>query len=195
MHFDPSSASAVFRSATTKAVLPLEITNQVTFDVDFLNTHPPKYTRAGSILHSLVSHLFRMNRQHRAQETITLNAALGIVYLLEPMLFESSEYHIEVKELGGIDPRCNDCRSKAIRNASSRVEIVNRVDVDAVRDCIIHGLKIAGQETGVLTLTRSRIGPLAWNHLWVLQTRIFFELCMFSNARRLPFEYSLTDWV
>lgn len=148
MHFDPTSASSVLRSATTKTLIPLEITNQVSFDFNLLNSLPPKYTRAGGVLHTIVPHMFRSFRQHRAQETITLNAVLGIVFLLEPMLFGSEEYAVDVEELGELTRGATivDRRSFAVNRRG--VEIVTRVDVDAVRDCVINGLKFAGQCTG-----------------------------------------------
>ncbi len=38
MHFDPVSAAAVFRSATTKTLIPLEIGRQVAFGLDISNS-------------------------------------------------------------------------------------------------------------------------------------------------------------
>lgn len=148
MHFDPTSASNIFRSATTKTLIPLEIVHQVTFDFNLLDCLPPKYTRAGGLLHAMIPHLFRSYRQNRAQETIALNAVLGVAYLVEPMLFGSEEHSVEVEELGELTRGATiiDRRPYAVNHRG--MEIITRVDVEAVKDCVINGLKFAGQCTG-----------------------------------------------
>jgi non-specific riboncleoside hydrolase len=148
MHFDPSSASSVLRSPTTKTLIPLEITNQVTFDLNFLNSLPAKHTRAGSVLHSIVPHLFRTYRQHRGQEAINLNAVLGVAYLVEPMLFGSEDCSVDVEELGELTRGATIVDRRPYVATRRGVEVINRVDVEAVRDCVINGLKFAGQATG-----------------------------------------------
>ena len=148
MHFDPSSASSVFRSPTTKALIPLEITNQVVFDINMIGMLPPKHTRAGALLHSMLPHLFRSYRQYRAQEAIALQAVLGIVYLVEPMLFKSEQFALEVEELGEMTRGATIVDRRAFATSRRDLEIVTSVDVDAVRDCVFNGLKFAGQSTG-----------------------------------------------
>jgi len=148
MHFDPSSATAVFRSLTTKTLIPLEVTNQVTFDLNLLNQIPPKHSRAGEVLQPMLSHLFRSYRQNRAQETIALQAAIGIAYLVEPMLFQSEERGLEIEELGELTRGATIVDRRAFATHQRGVEIVSKVDADAVRDCIINGLRFAGQATG-----------------------------------------------
>ena len=147
MHFDPSSASVVFRSPTTKSLLPLEVSNQVAFDLNILGILPPKYTRAGGILHAMLPHLFRTFRQHRAQESIVLQAVIGVVYLLEPTLFGTEQFSVEVEELGELTRGATIVDRRPFAASRRDLEIVTRVDVDAVRDCVYNGLKFAGQCT------------------------------------------------
>jgi non-specific riboncleoside hydrolase len=147
MHFDPSSASSVLRSPTTKALIPLEVTNQVTFDLNMMNMLPPKYTRAGALLHAMLPHMFRTFRQHRAQEAICLQAVLGVVYLIEPLLFGSEQFSVDVEELGELTRGATIVDRRPFATARRDLEIVTQVDVDAVRDCVFNGLKFAGQCT------------------------------------------------
>lgn len=148
MHFDPSSASAVLRSPTTKALIPLDVTSQVNFDVNLLDCLPPKHTRAGAILQPIVQHLFRSYRQQRGQETINLNAVIGVAYLVEPMLFGSDDVAVEIEELGELTRGATIVDRRSYASVRPNVEMVSRVDADAVRDCVINGLKFAGQSTG-----------------------------------------------
>jgi len=150
MHFDPSSASTVFRSATTKALIPLEISNQVAFDINLLGMLPAKHTRAGALLHTMLPHLFRSFRQHRAQEAIALQAVLGIVYLLEPILFKSEPFSVDVEERGELTRGATIVDRRPFTVGRRDLEIVTSVDAEAVRDCVINGLKFAGQSTGGL---------------------------------------------
>jgi inosine-uridine nucleoside N-ribohydrolase len=147
MHFDPSSASSVFRSATTKALIPLEVTNRVSFEMNLLNELPAKHTRAGGLLHGMLPHLFRTYRQHRAQESIALQAVLGVVYLVEPQLFDSEQYSVDIEELGELTRGATIVDRRPFATARRDLEIVNSVDIDAVRDCVVNGLKFAGQCT------------------------------------------------
>jgi inosine-uridine nucleoside N-ribohydrolase len=147
MHFDPSSATAVFRSATTKSLIPLEVTNQVTFDLNLLGILPAKHTRAGDLLHSMLPHLFRTLRQHRAQESIVLQAVIGVVYLLEPSMFGSEQFSVDVEELGALTRGATIVDRRPYASSRRDLEIATRVDVDAVRDCVYNGLKFAGQCT------------------------------------------------
>jgi inosine-uridine nucleoside N-ribohydrolase len=147
MHFDPSSAAAVFRSATTKSLIPLEVTNQVTFDLNLLGILPAKHSRAGALLHSMLPHLFRTLRQHRAQESIVLQAVIGVVYLLEPSMFGSDQFSVDIEELGELTRGATIVDRRPYASSRRDLEIVTRVDVDAVRDCVYNGLKFAGQCT------------------------------------------------
>ncbi|MCY2978428.1 MAG: nucleoside hydrolase [Planctomycetota bacterium] len=147
MHFDPSSAAAVFRSATTKSLIPLEVTNQVTFDLNLLGILPAKHTRAGVLLHSMLPHVFRTLRQHRAQESIVLQAVIGVVYLLEPSMFGSDQFSVDIEELGELTRGATIVDRRPYASSRRDLEIVTRVDVDAVRDCVYNGLKFAGQCT------------------------------------------------
>ena len=148
MHFDPSSASAVFRSPTTKALIPLEVTNQVPFDINMLGKLPAKHTRAGGLLHAMLPHLFRSHRQYRAQEAITLQAVLGIVYLIEPILFQSEQFSVDIEELGELTRGATIVDRRPFVSTRKDLEIVTTVDAEAVRECVYNGLKFAGQCTG-----------------------------------------------
>lgn len=147
MHFDPSSASTVLRSATTKSMLPLEVTKQVTFDLNLMSLLPPKHTRAGALLHGMLPHFFRTHRQSLAQESITLQAAIGVVYLLEPSLFTTDQFSVDVEELGELTRGATIVDRRPFSSSRRDIEIVTGVDVEAVRHCVYNGLKFAGQST------------------------------------------------
>jgi len=145
MYFDPVSANRVLRSATTKILLPLEVVRQVRFDLDLIDGLPLKYTRAGGLLHTMLSHIFRSYRQLRGMETITLKGVLGIAYLLEPELFQYEQHAVAVEEQGVLTRGATivDRRPNAL--VSRDLEIISGVDAQSVRELVSRALRYAGQ--------------------------------------------------
>jgi non-specific riboncleoside hydrolase len=147
MHFDPSSATTIFRSPTTKTMLPLEITDQVTFGLELLEALPAKQSRAGRLLHGVLPHYFRMLRQHRARETISLQAAVGVVAVLEPGLMATEEVSVDIEEHGRLTRGATVIDRRTFARQRKDVELVTAIDAEATREAIIRGLKFAGQQT------------------------------------------------
>ncbi|MBU6386257.1 MAG: nucleoside hydrolase [Pirellula sp.] len=145
MYFDPASANRVLRSATTKTLLPLEIVQQVRFGLDFLSNLPLKYTRAGGLLHSMLSHSFRAYRQLRGMESISLKGPVGVAYLLEPELFECQQHAVVVEEQGTVTRGATIVDRRLNASISRDLEIVSGVDATSVRELIVRTLRYAGQ--------------------------------------------------
>ncbi len=147
MHFDPASAAAIFRSATTKTLVPLETTNQVTFGLDLIDQLPMRFTRAGKLLHGILPHYFRTLRQHRARETISLQAAVGLLTLTEPTIMTMEEATIDIEEHGTVARGATVIDRRSFARHRRDVELVTAIDVDAARQAVIHGLRFAGQQS------------------------------------------------
>ncbi len=147
MHFDPASAASVLNSPTTKTLLPLDVTNQVTFDLNMLAQIPSKSTRAGALLHAMLPHLFRSYRQHRAQESIALQAAVGVVYLTDPELFQCEAHALEIEEVGVLTRGATIVDRRSFASVSRALEIAHSAEPEAVRDAVYNALKFAGQCT------------------------------------------------
>ncbi|MFZ4080787.1 MAG: nucleoside hydrolase [Pirellula sp.] len=145
MYFDPASANRVLRSATTKTLLPLEIAQQVRFDLDLLSILPLKYTRAGGVLQPMLSHMFRSYRQLRGMETIFLKGVIGVAYLLEPELFQCDQHSVAVEEQGTLTRGATIVDRRPQASVSRDLEIISGVDAPSVRDLVIRTLRYAGQ--------------------------------------------------
>ena len=87
-YFDPKSAREVLKSQTTKILLPLDVTESVTFGLGLMEELPPESSKVGSFLRKILPFAFRAYRQRLGQEAIYLNDAIGALALLEPQLFE-----------------------------------------------------------------------------------------------------------
>ena len=145
MYFDPVSANRVLRSATTKTLLPLEIAQQVRFDLDLISILPLKYTRAGGLLQPMLSHMFRSYRQLRGMETIFLKGVIGVAYLLEPELFQCDQHSVAVEEQGTLTRGATIVDRRPQAAVSRDLESISGVDAPSVRDLVIRTLRYAGQ--------------------------------------------------
>lgn len=145
MHFDPHSAQTVLHSPTTKSLLPLEVSERLTFGWELMEQLPPKYSKAGAVMHAILPHLFRTSRQQLAQESVSLQAVLPLLMLLEPMLFESEEMVADVETTGELTRGMLVFDRRAIRPARATMEVATSIDTDAARDAFLNMLKFAGQ--------------------------------------------------
>lgn len=145
MHFDPQSAQAVFHSATTKSLLPLEISEELSFGWELVEALPPRYTKVGEVLNEILPHLFRATRQHMGQETVSLQAILPILMLVEPMLFEWDEMAGAVETSGELTRGATVFDQRSPRQWRPNMEVATKIDVDAASDAFYNCLKFAAQ--------------------------------------------------
>jgi purine nucleosidase len=147
IYADPASARAVFKSATTKTLIPLDVTDQVVWTLDLLENLPHEQTRAGKLLRATLPYLFRAHRQHLGMESIRLPDAMGIVATLHPELFRTEDLAGDVETSGEITTGATifDRRSNAAHGAG--LEVALEVDAAAATDCIVRGLAECGRQT------------------------------------------------
>lgn len=145
-HFDPVSARHVFHSATTKSLIPLEVCRQLSFGWELVEKLPPKYTKVGAVLQSIISHYCRATRQQLGQETISLQAVLPILMLLEPSLFTCEEMAGEVEIAGELTRGMTIFDQRSPRQWRTNMEVALSVDVPAATEVFYDCLKLAAQE-------------------------------------------------
>lgn len=145
MFYDPESAQTIFRSPTTKTLVPLDVTRAVTFGLDLIGELPSDNTRAGAFLRKLMTHSFRAHRQVFALESIYLHAAVGVMVAIHPELFEMRDLAGDVEIRGELTSgatvfdRRPECRPRA------NMEVAVEVDAVAVRDAVVRGLADIGK--------------------------------------------------
>ena len=148
MHFDPASAEVAIQSLTTKTLIPLEVSTKLAFGLELIDSLPPKYSRAGKVLHSLIAHFFRTNRQLLGHETISFQALMGVMMVTDRSLFETSEMAMRVEETGELTRGMTVFDHRLQRKWRKNVEVATHVDVDTARDLFYNALQYAGQESG-----------------------------------------------
>jgi purine nucleosidase len=147
VYCDPTSARDVFRSPTTKTLIPLDVTDQVLWSLDLLTKLPDDSTRAGRLLKRTLPHLFRTYRQELGLERIDLPDAVAVAALLHPELFHTIELSGDVETAGELSLGATifDRRPNAPRRAD--IEVALEVDAAGISDCIVRALEEAGRQT------------------------------------------------
>ncbi len=147
MHFDPLSAQAVFHSATTKSLIPLEIARELSFGFELVEKLPPKTTKVGAVLGEIVPHYCRSARQQLGQEMINLHAVLPILMLTEPMLFEWEEMAGDVEVGGELSRGTTIFDRRSPRQWRQNMEVAVAIDKSAAYDAFYNCLKYAAHDS------------------------------------------------
>ncbi|MDM4016618.1 nucleoside hydrolase [Roseiconus lacunae] len=147
LHFDPIAAADVFASPTTKSLVPLDVTERISFGVDLLEALPAKYTRAGNLLSQTVPHAFRMSHQRLGRELLPLMDATTIAAVLEPELFDWTEMAGKVETQGVLTCGMTVFDRRLRPEWQTNMEVALKADVEGVKGLILRSLKYAGQHT------------------------------------------------
>lgn len=140
MHYDPISARTVFRSPTTKTLIPLDVTRQVTLTMSVFDELPNPDGRIGSLLHRMLRFSFRAHHQQLGQEGIHLHDAVALLAAVQEELFETEEMTGDVETFGEITTGMTVFDRRANPDRRPNMEVATDVHVAAVRDCLVRGL-------------------------------------------------------
>jgi inosine-uridine nucleoside N-ribohydrolase len=147
IYFDPHSARQVFRSPTTKTLIPLDVTTQVSWSLDLLDQLPPETTRAGSLLRKTLPFLFRTYRREMGLEGIHLHDAVAMAAVLHPELFTTRDLSGDVETSGELTLGATVFDRRGIAHNRGDMEVALEVDAAAVSDCVVRALQDAGRQT------------------------------------------------
>jgi purine nucleosidase len=147
MYFDPNSAREVIGSPTTKSLVPLDVTESVTFGVELLEKLPSKYTRAGQLLHGMLPFAFRTAHQKLGRELIPLYDPLTLLAVLEPELFSWEGMAGDVETRGELTRGMTVFDRRLRPEWHQNMEVATDVNAADAAEAIIRGLRYAGQHT------------------------------------------------
>ena len=99
-YFDPVSTREILNSRITTTLVPLDVTQQVSFGLETMDELPTDSSRTGFFLRQILPHAFRAFRQQLGHETITLNDAVGALAVIEPDLFKCETMACDVETEG-----------------------------------------------------------------------------------------------
>lgn len=147
IYYDPHSARQVFRSPTTKTLIPLDVTSQVSWSLELLEQLPPETSRAGSLLRKILPHLYRTYRRDLGQEGILLPDAVTLAAALHPELFTTRDMTGDVETAGELTLGATVFDRRPTAHQRGDMEVAVEIDAPAVSDCIVRALLDAGRQT------------------------------------------------
>jgi inosine-uridine nucleoside N-ribohydrolase len=142
--FDPVSAKEVLRSRTTKTLIPLNVTRQITFGLETLEELPGDHTRVGFFVRQILPYSYRAYRQQLGMENIVLNDAIGALALLEPELFQAETLHCDVEGEGELTRGMLVVDRRTPPELPCTLSIATEVRAEEARQYLLDLLMVAG---------------------------------------------------
>jgi len=102
IYCDPESARAVFRSHSTKTLVPLDVTNRIVLSYDLFNQLPDESTKIGRFLRKILPPAFRAYRQQFGLEGIHVHDSVALTSVTHPELFTTEEMAGDVETIGDL---------------------------------------------------------------------------------------------
>lgn len=140
MFCDPAAAQTVFRSPSTKTLVPLDVTNQIELSYDLFNKLPDESTKVGRLLRALLPAAFRGYRQQFGLEGIHVHDTVTLMTLLCPDLFTMKSMAGDVETQGELTTGETVFDRRRAPGWRHNMEVAVDMQKDAVIDAIIRGL-------------------------------------------------------
>ncbi len=146
IYCDPRSARAVFRSPSTKTLVPLDVTNRVVLTYDLFNQLPDESTCVGRFLRAILPPAFRNYRQQFGLEGIHVHDSVALCSVVHPELFTTREMAGDVEIAGELSTGMTIFDRRRVPSWRHNMEVAVDMQTEAVVEAIIAGLgRSAGQ--------------------------------------------------
>lgn len=140
IYCDPPSARVVFRSHATKTLAPLDVTSQLVMTYDFLD-QLDEGSRSGKLLRRVLPFAYRSHRQELGMEGIHIHDAVAVVAATYPELFTTEGLNGDVETSGDLTRGMTVFDRRSHNRQRRNMDVALEMDVAAVRDVILRGLK------------------------------------------------------
>ena len=148
MAFHPAAASVVFGSALTKRLVPLDVTEDVSFGVDLLDMIPDRHVGPGNLLHRMLSYAFRQSHERLGRELLPLYDPVTLVALTDPDWFAWETMAARVETEGGLTRGMTLFDQRLRRKWSPNMDVARGADGEMVADAVSTGLRMALTRAG-----------------------------------------------
>ncbi|MGH7135328.1 MAG: nucleoside hydrolase, partial [Pirellulales bacterium] len=145
IYCDPAAARQVFRSKTTKTLVPLDVSSQVVMTFDLLDQLPDESTHVGALLRRILPYSFRAHRQLFGLEGTYLHDAVALMALVEPALFETHRMAGDVEVQGDLTLGATVFDRRPAPEWRPNIDVATSVDSAGVIAALMRGLKQAAQ--------------------------------------------------
>jgi purine nucleosidase len=147
IYCDPESARTVFRSLSTKTLVPLDVTNRVVLSYDLFNQLPDGSTKVGRFLRTILPPAFRAYRQQFGLEGIHVHDSVAMMAALNPQLTTTQPMAGDVETMGELTVGATVFDRRRIPAWRHNMEVVVQMDARHVIEQIIQSLANAAGAT------------------------------------------------
>ena len=148
MYCDPEAARAVFRSHSTKTLIPLDVTNQVVLSYDLFNQLPDERTKVGAFLRTILPPAFRAYRRQFGLEGIHVHDSIALMAVVGPELFTTQEMAGDVETMGELTVGATLFDRRLVPACRPNMEVAVGMDAPQVIDQIVRCLANAAARSG-----------------------------------------------
>jgi inosine-uridine nucleoside N-ribohydrolase len=140
MYCDPISAQAVFRSPSTKTLIPLDVTNRLELSYDLFHRLPDEATCVGRLLRQILPHAFRGYRQQFGLEGIHVHDTVTLMAVICPELFITKSMAGDVETQGELTLGATVFDRRRVPAWRHNMEVAVDMQKDAIVEAILRGL-------------------------------------------------------
>ncbi len=145
IYCDPVSARAVFRSHSTKVLIPLDVTNRATLTFDVFSQLPDENTKIGGLLRKILPYAFRAYRQQFGFEGMHIHDSVALIAAMHPELFTMRSMAGDVETAGEITVGATVFDRRRVAAWQHNMEVAVDIEAKKVVERIISGLTAAAQ--------------------------------------------------
>ena len=138
---DRQAARVVFQAPCAKTFVPADAVADLVFSFDDLRTFETRDDAVGEFLRRSLLGILRARRRTQGSEVVCLQEFAAYFALVAPDLFSTSEAYAVDAIYGNAPNVVSQVDRRAPANRRPDVEIVRRLDADAVRQKIVDGFR------------------------------------------------------
>ena len=148
IYCDPEAARSVFRSPSTKTLIPLDVTNRVMLNYDLFNQLPGETNKVGSFLRKILPPAFRAYRQEFGLEGIHVHDSVALMAVTHPDLFTMEEMAGDVETMGELTIGATVFDRRRVPQWRHNMEVAVDMQAEKVIRQIVGGLTNAAATAG-----------------------------------------------
>jgi inosine-uridine nucleoside N-ribohydrolase len=140
MYSDPAAARTIFRSPSTKTLIPLDVTNRLELSYDLFHKLPDESTRVGRLLRKILPPVFRGYRQQLGLEGIHVHDTVTLMAAVYPDLFTTKPMAGDVETQGELTVGATVFDRRRVPAWRHNMEVATDMQKEAVIEAILRGL-------------------------------------------------------
>jgi len=148
VYCDPEAARSVFRSRTTKTLVPLDLTNRIVLTYDLFGQLPDESTKMGRFLRGILPPIFRGYRQQFGLEGIHVHDCVALMSVIYPELFTMQGMVGDVETMGELTTGATVFDRRRVPAALHNMEVAIDMDAAEVVRRIIRSISEAARQAG-----------------------------------------------